>query len=235
VTYRGLHGRRRTAATAHGRRARFRVSRHGTGWGRVLELAGVMANSGWGFLWRETRLRWLTADSGGRRTSPACERWCYGSRHRKTREGVGFSPCCKVVGAKEAGGEAASRETEAAAGSRRRKGAQFGPMGRKKSSGTPGPRANGADVGRRRGGTEDLFTGGGERRMAGDGAAAGFAGGGACEDGELRGSNWCGKEGAGGSYLGFYKGRKGESNGQGQLAINGHGGGRLPQGNQGGA
>jgi hypothetical protein len=79
-------------------------------------------------------------------------------------------------------------------------------MGRKKSSGTPGPRVNDADVGRRRGGTEDLFTGGGERRMAGDGAATGFPGGGACEDGEVRGSNWCGKEGAGAPISGFIRG-----------------------------
>jgi hypothetical protein len=154
---------------------------------------------------------------------------------QENKGGSGVLTLLRSRGAKEAGGEAASRETVAApAGSRRRKGAQFGLMGRKKSSGTPGPRANGVDVGRRRGGTEDLFTGGGERWMAGDGAAAGFPGGGACEDGEVRGSNLCGKEGAGCSYLGFYKGRKGESDGQGQLAINGHGGGRLPQGNQGG-
>jgi hypothetical protein len=74
-------------------------------------------------------------------------------------------------------------------------------MGRKKSSGTPGPRANGADVDRRRGGTEDLFTGGGERRVAGDGAAADFPGGGACEDGEVR--ERCGKEEKGEAGLGL--------------------------------
>jgi hypothetical protein len=55
---------------------------------------------------------------------------------QENKGGVGFSPCCEVVGAKEAGGGAASRETEAeAAGSRRRNGAQFGFMGRKKLRG----------------------------------------------------------------------------------------------------
>jgi hypothetical protein len=73
------------------------------------------------------------------------------------------------------------RSTSASGGRRRRRCSVHGSVGgEEKSSGTPGPRASGADVGRRRGGTRDLFTGGGERRMAGDGAAAGFPGGGAC-------------------------------------------------------
>jgi hypothetical protein len=73
---------------------------------------------------------------GAARTSPACERWCYGSGRRIAREGVGFSPCCATVGAKGGDRGPTSREIEvAAAGCRRMKRAQLGPMGKKKLRG----------------------------------------------------------------------------------------------------
>jgi hypothetical protein len=45
-----------------------------------LELAGVLANSSRGFLWRETRHRWLTAERGGQRQCFALRRARRGDR-----------------------------------------------------------------------------------------------------------------------------------------------------------
>jgi hypothetical protein len=70
-------------------------------------------------------------------TSPACKHRCYGSRRGIVREGVGFSPCCEAVGDKEGDRGAASREIEVRQQNPgKRRGAQLGPMGRKKLRGT---------------------------------------------------------------------------------------------------
>jgi hypothetical protein len=60
--------------------------------------------------------------------------------------------------------------------------------------------------------------------MAGDGAAAGFPGGGACGDeGKVQGAQ-ARERGAQGLVLVLYRPKEGEGAASGQLAINGHGG-----------
>jgi hypothetical protein len=85
------------------------------------------------------------------------------------------------------------------------------------------------------GGREDaegLLTGDGERRMAGDGAAAGFPGGGACGDkGKVR-EGW---EQPQVLVLHFYRARREERGSRlDVLAINGHGGLRPSMPSRGG-
>jgi hypothetical protein len=53
---------------------------------------------------------------GAARTSPACERRCYGSVRQKSREGAGFSPRRQASGEDDGVREATQREIDAVAG-----------------------------------------------------------------------------------------------------------------------